>query len=131
MNKNRFKQLLESTMGNVKPLILEQNKLTMNDFPFCVRNKGQIVQPMNGYDGYIEVKNAGGPKTDYRWYKNRELVKVNFDLESKGQVVSSELYHCKCDDKKCVPKVITYNEYNKRFRNKSLIDDCDQNNLCK
>jgi len=32
MDKNRFKQLLESTMGNVKPLIMEENGITITDF---------------------------------------------------------------------------------------------------
>ena len=30
MNKNRFKQLLESTMGNVKPLITEEENNTID-----------------------------------------------------------------------------------------------------
>ena len=32
MDKNRFKQLLESTMGNVKPLITEEEN-TINSIP--------------------------------------------------------------------------------------------------
>lgn len=63
MELNRFKQLLESTMGNVKPLIMEQQvditecltKLIDQDKPNSCKG---TVDPMKCYE---ELKSVGGP----------------------------------------------------------------------
>ena len=54
MEKYRFKQLLESTMGNVKPLIMEQE--TGNTITFEVITNDWSKLP-NDFDGYLVFPN--------------------------------------------------------------------------
>ena len=79
MDKNRFKQLLESTMGNVKPLIMEQvtgdtqNKVTWDSFKERVQNGINTYDywtfyPRNwGYDPVIQTFKY--PQMKYSGYK--------------------------------------------------------------
>jgi hypothetical protein len=46
MNKNRFKELLRSTIGNVKPLVSEQSEMpTMDTIPSNVSGMGSPTPP--------------------------------------------------------------------------------------
>jgi len=111
MEKYRFKQLLESQMGNVKPLINED----INDFPICVRSAdgGKVTSNKNG-SNYILVRkahtNEHGEKLDYKWFKDGTLgyaVADDYpDKDMAGRIVDSKYYYCKCVNKKCVPKVV-------------------------
>lgn len=68
MNTSRFKQLLESTIGNVKPLLLEQPDQTKKLNLFCQgssdqkRNQGLIYDSEEDMGGGI---NQGGFKKIY------------------------------------------------------------------
>ena len=104
MELNRFKQLLESELGNVKPLITEN----MKDFPVCVRYAGEIK------GDYILVRkahtDAHGEKLDYKWGKDGTLlyaVADDFhDKDMAGRILGTTYYYCKCVNKKCIPKII-------------------------
>lgn len=104
MELNRFKQLLESELGNVKPLITEN----MKDFPVCVRYAGEIK------GDYILVRkahtNANGEKLDYQWDKKgilRTTVADDFsDKDMAGRTLNTQYYYCKCVNKKCIPKIV-------------------------
>jgi hypothetical protein len=47
--KNRFNQLLESTMGNVKPLIMEQETGNTITFEVITNNWSKLPNDFNGY----------------------------------------------------------------------------------
>ena len=104
MELNRFKQLLESELGNVKPLITEN----MDNFPVCVQNAGVII------GDYMLVRsgttNVHGEKLDYQWGKNgilRTTVVDNFsDKDMAGRILNTQYYYCKCVNKKCITKIV-------------------------
>lgn len=76
MNVNRFKQLLESTMGNVKPLISEQE------------TSGTTQPVAAGGGGAVEPKapKAGGYGVDLTAAKNVETYKTKFNTSLPTKV---------------------------------------------
>ena len=110
MDKNRFKQLLESELGNVKPLIVE----SINDFPLCVRYAGELKGNSPHFrEAHILVrkafKNNNGEKLDYLWGKDGVLITAVADdypdKDMAGRILSTQYYYCICKNKKCIPKV--------------------------
>lgn len=84
MNLNRFKQLLESQMGNVKPLISEQ-----------IDDENVYINTLIGYlakEGgkYNNLKNAGSDFTE-RASALIELTRYLYDLRDKKPVKKENL----------------------------------------
>jgi hypothetical protein len=117
MNKNRFKQLLESELGNVKPLIVEG----IDEFPICVRYAGELKGNSKHFGkAHILVRKALESKTkdsktgsyekfDYLWDKDGELITTvaddHPDKDMAGRILNTQYYYCVCKNKKCIPKI--------------------------
>jgi len=102
--KNRFHTLMESTIGDVKPLISEQNfkddliKQGYNDITsWFLSDVGVVYIPDGKYVGegtqdYVHIKTPQGIDTGYVlfWEEPMELTRgdgIEILIESKGSVI--------------------------------------------
>lgn len=96
MDINRFKQLLESTIGNVKPLIVEANySLTFDSYLYPdIKDKSKYVLMKGGQTNFVQAVNgatAWGGQLIFscKPYSTKEGVNFNFLYKNK-QYYSSD-----------------------------------------
>ena len=98
MELNRFKQLLESTMGNVKPLIMEQetgNTITLNSEYFktnptgVLKTSSSIVMSVNGIENNQSIS---GLRSSDKWVTWNEVpnVEIEWNYTVSGDTLNLE-----------------------------------------
>ena len=89
--KSRFLTLIESTMGNVKPLLSESDGKTKEEYPACVQNLGDVV---TGGGGISTITDKQGNK-----YFSNNKAQLQPGVPGNTDIISIKMvdYFCAAD----------------------------------
>jgi hypothetical protein len=141
MNVNRFKQLLESTMGNVRPLISEQETPGTTQ-PVAAGGGGAVEPKAPKVGGYgvdlTAAKNVETYKTKYKTSLPTKVDEENiqftrqFYKDGKYVATISYKYNCAKQDPTLVPTIKPGSQYERYWmENGRWKRGDDQGEVCK